>query len=242
MPSSPDSSWSVQIAQDLGRVEMRLGVFDGGSTTLTPIATGQLLGYSEGVKNGDLFWISQMTLHLGSLDHTSEDKEKRILLTPQQDRDFKAKSPMHITLGAWTHQGQVVPVSNQQNLETIQIQSIEVKGKSSYGLYLTSDIRLLSLSRKGELGLGVQLAYSPHNYPLHMSAALTWSEVLSPIAWAETGTTMAFGFSHLEISEQLSELSFQERSQEQLVEFTVNVPLTPSLATSLSWITLYGAH
>ena len=75
-----------------------------------------------------------------------------------------------------------------------------------------------------------------------MSAALTWNEVLSPIAWAETGTTMALGFSHLEISEQLSELSFQERSQEQLVEFTVNVPLTPSLATSLSWITLYGAH
>lgn len=239
MPSYPDSAWSIQVAHDFDHIEASIGVFDGSSTTLDPLPTGAKFGFSQGVGAGDLFWITQLTLHLGKLD-TELDSDKARLLTPQQDRDFRSKSPFHLTIGLWTHQGKVVPSVENQALKNHS--SKDVQGETSEGIFMTSDLKLLSLPRGGELGLGVQAALSPHYYPLHVSTAVTWSEALPPLAWAQSGLSLALGLSHLSIAEHWTDLDTHTSRYEHLFELTANLPITPSLATSLSWMTISGQH
>ena len=246
MPSYPDSAWSIQFAQEFQRIELSIAVFDGGSTTLSPTPTGAHFGFSKGVSSGDLFYIAQITAHLGQFEEMT-DNEITKLLTSQQDRDLKTKSPFHVTLGIWTHRGDVVPtfgdeitVNEQDHLELGEEQI--PLGEPSSGIFLTSDLKLMSLARGGELGLGVQMAVSSYYHPLHLSAALTWSEIFSPIAWSEQGLSLALGFSHLTITNHLIHLNDQRGNNENLFELTTCLPLTPSLLTSLSWVTLHGQH
>ena len=210
---------------------------------MDPVPTGSRFGISKGAREGDLFWVTQLTLHLGQLETESKTDETR-LLTPQQDRDFKSKSPFHLTVGLWTHRGEVAPSSaTSQEMElTNSTKQTESLGDTSEGAFITSDLKLASLSRGGDLGLGLQVAVSPHYYPLHLSSAFTWSEVLPPIAWAQTGLSLALGLSHLRIADHWTDLNTNASRSEHLLELTANLPITPSLATSLSWMTIYGQH
>lgn len=228
MPSYPDSAWSAQLAYQSPRLDLSVAVFDGGSTTIDPTPTGARLWLSPSAYQGGLFYVAQVTSHLGALQG-ERDEEGAVLLSPQQDRDFSARAPLQLTLGAWTHQGEVYP----------QAKPI-APGLPSWGLYLTGDYTLASLARGGEVGLGFQGAMTPHYHPLHLSGALTWTELTRPLGWAQTGPSLAFGLSYLALSEERTELDLSDH--ERLIELTVNLPLSPSLATSLSWITLSGSR
>lgn len=229
MPSYPDSAWSAQLVYQTPRLELSAGVFDGGSTSLKPTPTGARLWLSPQAYQGELFWVAQVTSHLGALQSEEEVGASEALLSPQQDRGFIARAPVHLTIGAWTHRGEVYPQAYPSE-----------PGLPSWGLYLTGDLSLFSLPGDGELGLGLQAAMSPHYHPYHLSVALTGSELIRPIGWAKRGPSVALGASILALSGELTALEFHQR--EQLVELTMNLPLSRSLATSLSWVTVSGAH
>ena len=229
MPSYPDSAWSAQLSFQSTRLDLSAGVFDGGSTTLNPTPTGARLWLSPSAYQGGLFYVAQVTGHLGALHSKEELSSAEALLSPQQDREFSARAPLQLTLGAWTHRGEVYPQADPS-----------APGLPSWGLYLTGDYTIASLARGGELGLGFQGAVSPHYHPIHVSGALTWTEVIKPLGWAHVGPSLALGLSYLALSGELQTLQLSDR--EQLIELTANLPLSPSLATSLSWVTLSGAR
>jgi hypothetical protein len=227
MPSYPDAAWSAQLAYQSERVDVSVGVFDGGSTSLSATPTGARLGLSPEALKGELFWVAQLTAHLGALHTQSNTEEQSALVAPQQDRGFEARAPLHLTFGVWMHRGEVVPVS-------------EGRGEPSEGMYVTADLELMRLARGGELGLGGQLAVSPAYHPLHVSVALTATELLRPIGWAQRGPSLAFGLSHLSIADELTHSYQIGASHEQLIELTATLPLTPSLLVSLSALSFFG--
>lgn len=229
MPSYPDSAWSTQIAYHSSRLDLLTGVFDGGSTIVHPTPTGARLWLSPSAYEGGLFWVAQATTHLGKLHTEQELPSTENLLNPQQNRAFVARAPLHLTLGAWTHRGEVYPQKD-----------LEAPGLPSWGFYMTGDYTLIRFTHGSELGLGLQAAISPHYHPLHLSTALTWTDLFQPIAWAKAGPSVALGLSYLSLSSELTALEFAHH--ERLVECTMALPLSPSLATSLSWMMLHGEH
>ena len=229
MPSYPDSAWSAQLSYQLDRFDLAAGVFDGGGTTLNPTPTGARWGLSPAAYQGELFWVAQVTMHLGKLHSAEQLQASSALLSPQQDRGFTARAPLHLTFGAWAHSGGIY-------------QPLESSGPSapSGGLYMTGDLTLAELSRGGELGLGLQAAVSPHSYPLHLSAALTCTELTTPLAWADSGLIIALGASALSRSNELQSLKLEER--EALLELTATLPLSGWMTTSLSLMNITGDH
>ena len=229
MPSYPDSAWSVQATEHLNRFDLSLAVFDGASTTLRPTPTGARFWWSDEVRSGGVFYIGQVSAHLGPLDSITsvgEIKEGKEVTSFQQDRDFEARSPLHITLGAWTHRGEIVLVKGEP--------------KSASGIFLTSDFKLMQTSKGGELGLGAQLALTSYLVPLHASLAITLSEITQPIAWAQSGLSFALGGSYIRLSEQSG--GKMSESSESLVEATFAAPLSPSLKASVSLVFINGEH
>ena len=227
MPSYPDSAWSIQAMQRIYRFDLSVGIFDGASTSLRPVPTGSRLGWSEQVKRGGLFYVAQVAAHLGGDLNTQEtitSEGRERVAAFQQDRQFEARAPLHITLGVWTHRGEVV--------------QIDRLAKPASGLYLTSDLKLFDTSRGGEVGLGAQLALTEHIAPTHMSVAIVWTELIPPLAWSSRGPSLSVGLSQLSLKDQSKTTLID--SSERLIECTVAAPLSDSLLLSFSWITLSG--
>lgn len=233
MPSYPDSAWSAQLAHTVGQYDLSVGIFDGGSTTLSATPTGSRLSWSPSAKRGELFYIAQVTAHLGVQDPPAHQQlraaTKNEVNSFQQDRGFVGRSRIHLTMGGWSHQGEVAIVEDQS--------------VPSYGLYLTSDVELMKTSRGGEVGLGAQAAWTPHVAPLHLSLAFTWSEVTPPVGWSKRGLLLSLGLSYLKLDQPHQEYGHVTDSSESLVELTATLPLSSSLHFSASWISLGGdAH
>ena len=225
LPSYPDSAWSAQVSYHMPRVDLLAGVFDGGSTTLNPSPTGSMMWLSPSAQKGRLFWIGQVTAHLGSLYDRDQQPTGGEGLRPQQsDRGFQARAPLHLTLGAWTHQGEVVskPSTTGQS-----------NGQPSGGVYLTGDLSITRFNRGSELGLGFQAAFSPAYYPLHASVALTVDDLIAPILWSETGLKVALGLSHIGIDEDAQGFGLGTSSEE-LIELSLALPISPYVLFGLT--------
>jgi len=227
LPSYPDSAWSVSVEYQLPKVDLSIGIFDGGSTSLDGTPTGSQMGFSPSVMKGGLFYIAQASFHIGNQSPTKV-KSDYLTTSVQQDRDFDARAPVHFTIGAWHHQGEVVELEGEK--------------LTSSGLYLTGDLDLATFYSKSELGIGFQVAMSPHYHPLHASLAMTWSEFAPKIAWAQHGPSLAIGISYLKLGDELIDQSKTPLSAEQLFEATLELPLSASLLFNISWLGLTGAH
>jgi len=230
LPSYPDSAWSAQLGYKMERLDLSMAVFDGGSTTLSPVPTGARLWLSDAARAGGLFWVAQLSAHLGGTSEAADQREgaeQALPSMPQGDRGFEARAPLHLSLGAWTHRGEVVPTEDGS-------------GEPGSGLYLTSDLSLLSYRGGGELGAGLQVAWSPAYHPLHISAALTASELSPALPWAQQGLSLALGLSYLNIIEDPSRSERFGELHEQLYELTASLPISGSALMSLSALYLYG--
>jgi branched-chain amino acid aminotransferase len=232
MPSYPDSAWCAQVGVTSTRADVLLGVFDGGATELSPTPTGSLLWVSPAVARGGLFYVGQLTLHLGALHAEGEEGSSDHLAPTQSDRGFVARAPYHLTVGAWTHRGRVVGGEAREGL---------APGGPSWGVYVTSDLTLGVLNG-GEVGVGLQGALSPAYHPLHVSLALTWDDALPPLSQAPAGLSVALGLSHLRVAEGVASSFGVGATQEALVELTAMLPVFGWLTVSLSGVYLRGAH
>ena len=228
LPSYPDSAWSAQLAYRLPRFDILAGVFDGGSTTRSPTPTGSRMWLSPSAQSGKLFWVAQVTTHLGTIDpqlNTTATPEDR--LRPQQsDRGFRARAPLHLTLGVWTHQGEVLPPPTEQT-----------SNGSSGGVYLTGDVEVTRFSHGGEVGLGFQVAMSPAYFPLHASVALTIDDLTAPLLWGDHGLKAALGVSHIGIDEGAQGFGLGSSSEE-LVELSLTLPITPHMLFGLTGMSI----
>jgi len=140
MPSYPNSAWCVQVGLSATRVDALAGVFDGGATELSPTPTGAHLWLSPAARRGGLFAVGQVTLHLGAL-HAEEALAANERAAPtQSDRRFVARAPYHLTLGAWTHRGRVVPSLTAPN--------DPARGAPAWGVYATSDLTAPSVAER----------------------------------------------------------------------------------------------
>jgi hypothetical protein len=190
-----------------------------------------MMWLSPSAQKGRLFWIGQVTAHLGSLyDRDQKSKEDERLRPQQSDRGFQARAPLHLTLGAWTHQGEVVSTPST----TMTGQS---NGQPSGGIYLTGDLSITRFNRGSELGLGFQAAFSPAYYPLHASVALTVDDLIDPILWSKTGLKVALGLSHIGIDEAAQGFGLGTSSEE-LIELSLALPISPYVLFGLTGMSI----
>ena len=214
LPSYPDSAWHLSHKQEIKNVELKFGIFDGGSTSLDGTSTGQAFALSPSAQRGELFYIFETTI--ASLNSV------------QQDRDFEMRSPFHLSLGLWKHQAKVVQLKRSK--------------LPSYGVYMVGDMELHKLGKYGELGLGFQLAHSPHYHPWHASLALIWEQISKPMAWANQSPSISIGLSYLSISDQISANLSTTSRNENFMECTLALPLSDSLLVNMSWMSIQGQH
>ena len=217
LPSYPDSAWSVQLDYKHPRFHALAAVFDGGSTTVNPTPTGQRFWLSDQALDGGLLWITQVTGRFGTLEQSGEEKEM--------------SAPYSLSLGAWSHRGEAYRAPELAE---------DDEGEGSWGIYLTGDLKLLSTSRGGEVGLGLQAAISPHLHPLHLATAITWTQVSPPLLSAEDGLWLALGFSHLSLADRWEHLGTPRADSERLLELTAALPITELFTFSVSWISIWG--
>ena len=234
LPSYPDSAWHLSHEQDFKSLVIKLGIFDGGSTSLEGTPTGKSFGLSPSAQRGELFYIVESTIFWGSKKHVdrqvsmNETLETEILTSVQQDRDFEMRAPFHLSLGLWKTQAKVVEFNDQP--------------KDSYGVYLVGDFKLAHWQKYGDFGIGFQMAHSPDFHPLHASLAMIWDQIGSPLAWASQKPSLSLGFSYLNNSDEITYSQAIASREEELVELTFALPLSDSLLINLSWMTLMGEH
>lgn len=241
LPSYPDSAWHLSHEQAIENVELKIAIFDGGSTSLDGTSTGKRFTLSPSAQRGELFYIFETTIFFGneqspSVQSTNPEintgnkspKKTATLNSVQQDRDFEMRSPFHLSLGLWKHQAKVVQVKQTK--------------LPSYGIYMVGDIELYKLGSYGELGLGFQLAHSPHYHPWHASLAVIWERIVKPIAWANQSPSLSMGLSYLSISDQMSSNLSTNSRNESFVECTLALPLSDSLLFNVSWMSIQGQH
>lgn len=246
LPSYPDSAWSAQVGYQASRLDLLIGVFDGGATELTPIPTGDRFGLSDAALRGGLFWAAQATIHLGGergvdqaeLSRVQGDHEVSGAGVALGEESLKARAPLHLTLGAWTHRGEVNPLEDTNFSESAMTMGREVKGEPSEGLYLTGDLRITRFSSGRELGLGWQAAASASRYPLHLSLALTLNQLWGPLIGSGDGARLAVGLSHIS-TQQDTDYGLGDEG-EQLIEVTLASPITSEALFGVSSVHLWG--